>query len=350
MPEFSVDLALLQTLTAIPGVSGREQPVAEFIQKNLPREFDCAIDGLGNLTAHLPGSGPKLVLLTHMDEVGLIVQQIKPNGFLSVERIGGISIRALPGSRMDLWTETGKLPAQIGLLPGHLDKGDPPKLESLYVDIGARSAQQAAEMGVQIGDVLTWPHQFQQTSPNRVSCKALDDRLGCFALMLLAQRVSNLQLNVDLTLAFSVQEENMLSGSLPIMRRIEPDIVIGIDGTLVFDTPDLDHQQSGIQLGCGPVLKWMDAIRGKLAAYLPDLRLSRQIRRLAINHNLPLQQEVMTGLTTAITPVPYQANGIRTAALSLPIRYHHTPIESADLDDLAVLIDLVQLVILENSL
>jgi len=341
MPDQSYDLGTLEELTAAPGISGREQAVARLIERDLPPEFDIAVDPLGNLTAHRPGSGPKLLFLTHMDEVGLIVQRILPNGFLTVERIGGMSLSALPGTRLDLWTQSGRLPAQVGLLPAHLDRAEPVALGNCFIDIGARSDQEACAMGVQVGDFLTWAHHFQVLNDRIISSKALDDRLGCFALLCQARAIAKDSLPVDLTLAFSVQEEIMLSGSLPIIHRLQPDVVIGIDGTLAFDTPDLDGLQSAVSLGNGPVLKWMDAIRGKLAAYVPDLGLCQQIRSIAQQNGIPLQHEVTTGLTTALTMVPFQENGIRTAALSLPIRYHHTPIESADLRDLEALITLM---------
>jgi len=348
MPEQSFDLTLLKELTGTPGVSGREQAVAGLIQRNLPAGFDCHTDPLGNLTAHLPGIGPKLLLLTHMDEVGLIVQQILPNGFIRVERIGGISVRALPGSKMDLWTETGKISAQVGILPGHLDLGETTKLSDCYIDIGANSDHEASQMGVQIGDVLTWHSEFSHLDNNLISSKALDDRLGCFALIMLADHLVTQNSPFDLTLAFSVQEETMLNGSLPVVERIKPDIAIGVDGTLCFDTPDLLNGQSSIGLGKGPVLKWMDAIRGKSACYVPDLKISRQIRKTAEAEMIPLQQEVMTGLTTAITPVPYHSLSVRTAAISIPIRYHHTAIETANLLDVHMLVELLKTLILKN--
>ena len=338
---------LLEKLTDVPGVSGREQLVANVIRQNLPSEFDIFQDPLGNLVAHRPGSGPKVMLVSHMDEVGLMVQRISPQGFLLVERIGGISVRALPGSRMDLWTDLGRLPAQIGVLPGHLDHRGPTDLSKLYVDIGAESDQAAVDKGVQIGDVLTWHNDFQYIAPSYISSKALDDRLGCFALLSLVHELAKTALHNDLFLAFVTQEETMLSGGLPVIHRYKPDIVIGVDGTLSFDTPDTLGMQSDIVLGKGPVLKWMDAIRGKQAAFVPDVALNRQIRQIAKENNISLQHEVVTGISTAVTPIPYQELGIRTAQLSLPIRFHHTPIESANLKDVDSLISLLQEVLIQ---
>lgn len=133
----------------------------------------------------------------------------------------------------------------------------------------------------------------------------------------------------------------MLMGGLPLMQAYQPEYLVGVDGTLAFDTPDLLGQQSDLRLGAGPALKWMDAIRGKMAAFVPDLELARGIRRLARERGIPLQDEVVSGISTAVTPMVFGGEGARAAALSLPVRYHHTPSETADKRDVAQLVELL---------
>ena len=174
--------AWLAELTAAPGLPGREQPVADCLRRRLPPGWETHTDALGNLTALRPGAGPRVMLAAHMDEVGLIVRSITADGFLRVERLGGTSARALPGSRLTLWTETGRLAAAVGLPPAHLDGGKPLPLEELFIDIGARSAQEAAQWGVQEGDGLTWDGPLQALGGTRVQAKALDDVRADFGL------------------------------------------------------------------------------------------------------------------------------------------------------------------------
>ena len=104
MVDIPFDISLLKELTGVAGVSGREQGVAEVIRRNLPKDLKVSTDPLGNLAVNLPGSGKKVLLLAHMDEVGLIVQRVLPQGYLQVERIGGISVRSLFGSRTMTFT------------------------------------------------------------------------------------------------------------------------------------------------------------------------------------------------------------------------------------------------------
>jgi putative aminopeptidase FrvX len=340
MTRFGLDLELLKTLTQIPGLPGRELRVAEVIRSALPKDWTAWIDPLGNLIARRPGKGPKLLLVAHMDEVGLVVRRITPDGFLQVERLGGMGVRALPGSRLDLWTSKSCLNGVVGVPPAHLDKGEILSMESLFVDIGSSTRQEVEQRGVEIGDGLTWHAVFDRLGEKMVISKALDDRLGCFVLLELAK--TEFSSDCDLYLGFVVQEETMLQGALPVVQAVQPEIVIGIDGTLAFDTPDLEGAQSEIRLGCGPALKILDAIRGKMAAFVPDWGLVERIRSTAYEIGVPLQSEVVSGISTAVTPLPYSGGGVRTAALSLPVRYHHSASEVGHMGDAE---DLVRLLV-----
>ena len=336
---------LLARLTAVSGISGREWQVAELIRSALPAQYEVQQDALGNLTVHVPGKGKRVMLMAHMDEVGLIVRRVLENGFLRVERLGGINLHALPGSLLTLTTEKGSLDAVVGLLPQHLDNNAEPELNSLYLDIGAGSAREVSEMGVQVGDSLTWSAPLKRIGSKRVCSKALDDRLGCWVLLMLAEQIKPADLSCDLYLTFSVQEETMLKGGLPAVNTFAPEVVIGVDGTLTFDTPELIGEQSEIVIGGGPTVKWMDTIRGKQVTFVPDQDLVRYARQAAEQLHIPLQSEIVVGLSTAVSSIPLMGSGIATLALSLPIRYHHSPVEMADLSDVLHMVQLLKYLI-----
>ena len=337
-----VDIAILKSLLAVPGLPGREAPVAQCIQDALPPSgWEVESGPAGTLTAHKPGSGQRVMLVAHMDEVGLIVRRITPQGFLKVERMGGLSVYVLPGSPLDLWTGEGRLDAHVGAMAAHLTQGDrQPDLADVFVDMGVESAEEARAMGVRVGDGLTWHADPCLLNEKRIRGKALDDRLGCYALIRLAWLLASRPVDQDVTLAFVPQEEGALLEAAPVIRQVDPEVVIGVDGTLTFDTPDIDEPQSEIALGGGPCLKMMDAIRGK-SAYFPNWELTTRIRDYLERSGTPFQSEVVVGLTTALNLVPFMNAGVRTVGLSLPIRYHHAPVETADLGDLAALIEVL---------
>ena len=337
-----MDSQLLSRLCETPGLPGREMGVAEVIRAALPADgWETRTDRLGNVTAHRPGKGPHVLLLAHMDEVGLIVRRITEAGFLLVERFGGMGVRALPGSRLTLWTVNGPLPAVVGVMPHHLDDHSPLELDAIYVDAGVGSCSEAEKTGIRVGDGLTWASPLRKFGGSRVNGKALDDRLGCLTLITLARRLSqsNQELPCALTLAFVVQEETMLMGGLPVARRLEPAVAIGVDGTLAFDTPDLDQAQSDVRVGAGPTIKLLDAVRGAGRSFVPHWGLLQHILDLSKRTGISLQPETTIGLSTALTPIPYANDGIAAVGLSLPIRYHHSAVEVADLSDAASLVD-----------
>jgi endoglucanase len=346
------DLALIKRLVEAPGLPGREHRVVEVIKETLSKNhWEVHVDPVGSLTAKKPGNGKKLLFIAHTDEVGLIVRRITPEGFLKVERLGGISLSVLPGSTFDLWTDDGRFDALVGCLPAHLEnvEEDKIRLEALYVDVGAADQAEVLSWGISVGDGLTWQSGFCQLPGERVRSKALDDRLGCLALIKLAQGLQEMNVDYDISLAFVGQEENMILESGPVVKSIDPDLVIGIDGTLTFDTPDIQEPQCDISLGNGPTIKLMDAIRGK-TAYMPDWALTKKIIQFMESSGFPYQNEVVVNISTALSLVPFMNLGVSTTALSLPIRYHHTPIEVADLKDLEILVNALQAMLLEKIL
>jgi endoglucanase len=337
-----LDLKLLSQLTRTPGLPGREWEVADLIKSCVPEKYEVCQDAIGNLTVHIPGNGKRVMLVAHMDEVGLIVRRITPDGFLRVERMGGTNLRALPGSHLTLSTEKGPMDVIAGLLPQHLDNGAEVDLSTVYIDIGAASAGEVEEMGVQVGEGLTWSSPFTRMGRTRICSKALDDRLGCWVLLTLVKMIDPADLACDLYVTFTVQEETMLKGGMPAVKAISPDAVIGVDGTLTFDTPDLTNEQSEIALGAGPAIKWMDTVRGKQVSFVPDQNLIRKAQQAGRQLQIPLQSEIVVGLSTAVSGIPFACNGIATLALSLPIRYHHSPTETADLSDVLHMVRLVE--------
>ena len=344
------DVSLIKRLAETPGLPGRESLVVEVIKAELPQDtWHCHVDPVGNLTARKQGKGKKLLFIAHTDEVGLIVRRITPEGFLKVERLGGMGLQVLPGSAFDLWTNEKWFDALVGCPAAHLENGGPDKLnlQEMYVDVGATSKEEVLSWGINVGDGLTWKFDFCQLPGNRIRSKALDDRLGCFALIKLAHAFDDVEVDYDITLGFVSQEESMLFESAPVVSAVEPDVVIGIDGTLTFDTPDGVEPQCDIELGKGPTIKLMDAIRGKMG-YLPNWDLTQKIIRFMVSSGFSYQREVVVNISTALSLVPFMRSGLETACLSLPIRYHHSAVEVADLSDLEILINVLKAMILEG--
>ena len=332
------DWELLEQLTSVPGVSGFEEPVRRFIAQHLQGlGLAYHVDNLGNLIAHIPGTGQRVLFIAHMDEVGHIVCKIRSDGYLSIERIGGISTRALAGQTVEVGVSAEKaLPGVVGVCPQHLESRNPAlPSQRPFVDIGARSRDEAIALGVKLGAPVTYAPHFSRLGPHLIRGKALDDRVGCYLLLQVAKRWARQKPPVDLYLAFVVQEESNLRGAMPVTEDVDPQCIIGLDVTLAFDTPDLAQtEQSEVVLGQGPAIKIMDHLPGTLQGIVIHSGLREHIEKIATQENIPLQYEILMGLTTAISPLPFMKAGIAAAGLSLPSRYNHSPVEVVSADDI----------------
>jgi putative aminopeptidase FrvX len=342
----ALDLNLLAELCALPGVAGFEQPVARRLQE-IFESLGIATrrDRIGNLVAHLPGQGPRVMLFAHMDEVGLLVRKIHPQGFLYVERLGGTSPHTLPGTKVLAWTQHGSLPGVIGAMPMHLaNEHAPAALQDIYIDLGARSRRRVEELGVAVGTPVTFAGELLHLDGSLAS-KALDDRLGCWLLVELARSIQAQPASCDLHLAFLVQEENVFYAGLPVAQAVQPDYAIGVDATLAFDTPDLKDGQTDLHSGGGTVIKVMDRIRASGIGFVANPELRAHLERLAAENGLPFQREIVIGLSTLASMLPFAGSGLPVAAISFPLRYSHSPLEVCSQSDIAATGALLELAV-----
>lgn len=334
----------LKELTSIPGISSREDQVIRYMFEYFSKyNKQVTVDTLGNVICHFPSRNPggrKLLIFGHMDEIGFVIRKIEPNGFLRVERVGGVHVNVLPGIRVDVHGDKGTIPGMIGVKSHHFmkpsEKGILPAIEDLYIDIGVRSATHANELGVNVGCFITYSSNFIELPDDLVSNKAMDNRVACAILLNLAEEIAKIKDSLvwDVYLVACVQEEFNIRGILPAVRRIRPDVSIGIDVTPACDTPDLINY-SNVVLNGGPALTFLNFHgRGTLAGVLPDEKLLKHLMQTAEKHNIPYQREVAVGVITENAYIALEHHGVAVANVSIPTRYTHTPIETVSIRDL----------------
>ncbi|MBE6083522.1 M42 family metallopeptidase [Sporanaerobacter sp. PP17-6a] len=351
---------ILKELTSLSGVSGHEEEVARYMYEKFKGiTDDVAIDNLGNIVCHISSevkNAPKVLVFGHMDEIGLMIKKVEKNGFLRFERIGGVNRQALPGTHVVVVNSQGKkVNGVIGLKSHHIMKQDEksriPEVEEMYIDIGSSSDVNVYERGIHVGCFATFKPSFTELNEDLVCSKALDDRAACTVLLRLAEELSKEvdELNSEVYLVASVQEEFNIRGIMPMVRKIKPDIAVGIDITPSFDTPELNCTASDVVLGKGPAITYMNFHgRGTLAGIIPSYKLTEFIEKVAVQNDIKFQREVITGVITETGFICIEGeNGIITGNLSIPVRYSHTPIEVADLRDIDMAIKLLLNVIKE---
>jgi putative aminopeptidase FrvX len=344
-------LADIRELTSLDGPSSREDRVIEYMAARL-RRFDgeLSIDRLGNVTCRIGAGRPgaaRLMVFAHMDEIGLIVRKVEANGFLRVERIGGVHVNVLPGLQVNVLGRSGTIGGVIGVKSHHFtkpdEKGVVPSVSDLYVDIGASSREEALRAGVDVGTMIVYKPAFMQLQGGLVANKAMDNRAACAVLLALAEALhaNRERLQWDVYLVACVQEEFNIRGILPVVRRIRPDASIGIDVTPSCDTPDLAGY-SDVVIGKGPALTFMNFHgRGTLAGVLPDERLLERLMGVAEREEIPYQKEIALGVITENAYIALQGDGIPVAGVSIPTRYTHTPVETVSLHDVERLTSLL---------
>jgi endoglucanase len=332
-----LDLDLLSRLTAAPGVSGREEAVRRLVREELEGLVDeISVDPMGNLIAVRRGEGgPRVMVASHMDEVGFLVKHVDEQGFVRVHPVGGIFPKFLPAQRVRIHTSDG------GSLPGVLtepsDLGMPneetkvPKVEEFYVDLGMAGGAVAAR--VRPGDGVTMDRELERAG-DRVISKALDDRVGLFIIVETLKRLPRGR--AEIVAVGTAQEEIGTRGASVAAHRIPKDVGVAVDTTMARDLPGVEAGKVVTRLGDGVSIKVMDKYQitnTKLLGFVTDLARTRGI---------PHQLEVGLPGGTDAEAIEVAGDGTPSIALSIPSRYPHTASEMCDLGDVAATIDLLE--------
>jgi len=337
---------LLKALVLPRAVSGHEGPMRDEIRRQLAAinpAWKPEEDSGGNLVLVL-GDGPHTyAFAAHMDEIGLQVKTIRDDGLLETTRLGGMLSHLYRETIVELVTHEGKVLPGIAL-PRPKDskkEEDPP----ILLDVGARSAAEAAALGVAIGDAATVPKELNALGAHRAAGRSNDDRVGCAALLLALRELgpdADAKLRAAhrrVVFAFTTREEVGLEGADVLARTLRPvpDVVFAIDTFVTSDSPLEDPRYAFAKLGDGPVLRALDN-----SSLTPAWALDR-VRAVAGPAGIPLQLGTMGGGNDGSRFVP---EGAVDCPLAWPQRCSHSRVETLDLRDLQALGQLVAAVAL----
>lgn len=342
----------LEHLTSIPALSGMEdRMITEMVTRFRHYTDDVHVDRLGNVTATFPGTvedEPTLMFFAHIDELGLMITKIEPNGYLRFDRIGGVPEKTLRGAAVDVHSIDGKdlFTGFVGTHAHHLTPADVkmvvPTTDKMYIDLGFSSAEEALACGIRTGSAVTYHPRFLRVGQYHVTSKALDNRIGVLLLLKLAEHLQAHPPKATVYLVASVQEEFNIRGNMPVFARLEPHAAICLDITSACDTPDMNMRYD-ISLGKGPAVLQMNFHgRGTLAGLIPHPRFRLFIEDLLEELHMPYQRQTIIGEITddAFTLVLGKL-GCAMTHISIPMRYSHSPVETSDLRDIEAGIRLV---------
>lgn len=339
----------LQQLTSLIALSGYEDSVIRYVREQLAFASEVTVDPLGNVIVRINESNEsdpfRVMVFAHMDELGLIVSKIEDTGFLRLERLGGIPEKSLAGQSVVIETGEKTWQGVIGTKSHHVTKPEEKynmlSMQAIYADFGFRSRQEVLDAGITVGTPVAYARQFFQNG-SIIFSNTLDNRVGCLALLELADRLQGQKLPCEMYIVFSVQEEFNLRGVLPAIRKVKPDLAITVDITIATDTPDL-RDNGSIVLGGGPSIgMYTFHGRGTLGGLIPNPKLVRHIHRVAQENSISLQPAAFIGILTDASFAQLENDGIPMVDLGFPARYTHAPVEAVDLKDVDALIQLLE--------
>ena len=330
---------LLERLLSAPAPSGYEGPAAA-VWREAASFARLSTDGIGSSIAEIGDdeAGVLLAVVGHIDEIGLVVTHVDENGFLYFAPIGGWDPQVLVGQRVRVETRDGNVLGVIGRKAIHVLKEEQRKvaveLEGLHIDIGAADRDRALEL-IRIGDPVVIAVEPVRVDEQRLVSRSMDDRLGAYvALESLRRCHERGKLKGRMAAIASVQEEIGLNGAVTSAFAVSPDLALAIDVTHATDAPGMEEKQLGSHaLGSGPSIGRGSTLSPKVFELLCETA-----ERLGIDYTIEASGK-RTG--TDADAIQISKAGIPAGAVSIPLRYMHSPVEMVDLGDLEAVVELV---------
>jgi endoglucanase len=327
---------LLQLLSDAPGAPGFEEPVRKImVERMKPLADHLSYDGLGSVIATQGNAGPRIMIDAHMDELGAVVRRITPDGYLTMQMLGGWLDEALVDQRWIIMGSKGPVRATSGLRDAHLAGAeDRAKLintrDAIFLDIGARNAEEAREMGVRVGDgvVPDAPFAVLNGSQNYMG-KGWDDRAGCAVILDVMRRLAHSAHPNQLFYAATVQEEIGLRGAHTAADIVKPEIGIALEAGVTRDVPGVKPEEAQEVLGGGPGIFLFNS------SQLPNRKFVDLARQTAKEKSIPLQDELIVIYGDDAAEIQKSNGGAPTITLVVPTRYthgHNGVINRADYD------------------
>ena len=281
----------------------------------------------------------KVVIEGHSDEISWYVNYITDNGLIYVIRNGGSDHQIAPSKWVNIHTKKGVVKGVFGWPAIHVRdhaKEAPPKIDNIFIDIGAKDKKEVEKMGVHVGCVITYPDSFHILNKNKFVCRAIDNRAGGFMIAEVARLIKENKdkLPFCLYVTNSVQEEIGLRGAEMITNTLKPDLAIVTDVTHDTSTPMIEAKKQGdAKIGKGPVITYAPAVQNNLR---------EKIIRIAEKNKIPYQRLASSRYTGTDTDAfAYSNGGVPSALISLPLRYMHTTVEMVQKEDVENVIKLI---------
>ncbi|MBR5113388.1 MAG: M42 family peptidase [Clostridia bacterium] len=334
-------LEILKELCSLPGISGREDKVRDYIISKIDGFCEYEVDPLGNLIAFKKGAKtPKnrIMFDAHTDEVGLIVTGVDSDGFIKFTNVGGVETEVIIGRNVRIGEKN--IPGVLGIKPVHLIEKDEeqelPKKDDLYIDIGAKTKEEELAL-VSLGEEIHFESEFIEFGDGFIKSKAIDDRAGCAVMIDLIRS----ELEYDCYFSFSVQEEVGLRGAGVSSFTVNPDYAIVLESTTAADISGVRGEKRVCVCGNGGAISFMDR------ATVYDIDLYRKALEVAKANNIKAQTKTRVAGGNDAGSIHKSRGGVKVLTISVPTRYLHSPCCVCKYEDIESVRDLAKAMIAE---
>jgi endoglucanase len=333
---------LLERLLTAPGPSGQEHAAAAVWREAAAGVGEVTSDVLGSSWVRVPGTagGPSLAVVGHIDQIGVVVTHLGDDGIAAIRPVGGFNPAVMVGQRVDVLTRNGPLP---GVVVARVQKqrrgrGEERKMveyEDLFLDVGAKDGDELKQL-VRPGDAALWHGAPLPLAGDRVASRAFDNRIGCYVALEAARRLAERGgAPGDFIAVAAVQEEvGDFAGSRTSAYATEPQVALAVDVTHATDVRGGEPEDEGkVLLGGGPTISRGPSIHPRVFDLLYEA---------AEAENIPFAVEVSRGSTSTDADALFLSrHGVATGVVSIPLRYMHSPVEMADIEDIERAVQLV---------
>lgn len=327
-------VSLLQELTEAHSVSGHEDEVRAIFVDELEECGELSADRNGSVFCETGGAGPRVMVTGHMDEVGFMVQNITPDGFIQFLGIGGWWEHNLLSQRVQILTRSGeKVLGVVSSKPPHFlpeaQRRQVMAMDQMFIDVGAESKKDAMEnFGISLGDPIAPVSEFTPlVKEDLFMAKAFDNRVGMAGTIQAGQILAESAHPNRLILCGTVQEEVGLRGAKTAANFAKPDVVIVLEGPPADDTPGFSRSDCQGRLGAGVQIRLFDP------SAITNPRLARLAIETAQAEGIPHQVTVRRSGGTDAGSFHLSNEGVPCVVLGVPARYIHSHNAIIDVND-----------------
>jgi len=334
-------IELMKEFDAINGISGFEEEVRERLCKYLlPYAPVQSIDGLGNCICIKEGKNPdfKIMLSAHMDEIGLMIHEILDNGYLQFVPVGMHNPNMLVNQVMTIHTKKGKVFGIVGggkpIHQEHNSSNSEFGFKDLKIDVGASSAEEARQLGIEIGDLVNIEREAFVMNGDNFTGKAVDNRSGCVAMILTMELLKDVETQASIYCCGTTQEEVGIKGARVASRSINPNIAIALDVGIGAEDDTINPNGTRTYLGKGPGIQLYDWNPSTFLGVIVPKKLVSDLENAALKNGISTQREVVLSCGTDATEISLSNHGVMTGGIAIPNRYIHTSIGMVNINDI----------------